>query len=93
MNDLLDISNPQALLLTPPEAARLLSVSERSLENWRHRGGGPAFVRVSGRCIRYSRAALLDWIADRLRLSTCDPGGRPLSHARALHSTVFADAA
>jgi excisionase family DNA binding protein len=61
-------------LITPPEAAQLLNVSERSLENWRHRGAGPAFVRVSGRCIRYRHTDLLDWIDDRLRTSTVDPG-------------------
>jgi excisionase family DNA binding protein len=62
------------LLMTPPEAAQLLNVSERSLENWRHRGGGPAFVRVSGRCIRYRRDDLVNWIDDRLCSSTVDPG-------------------
>ena len=63
-------------LLTPPEAARLLHLSERALENWRHRGGGPVFDRVSGRCIRYRRGDLLAWIGERLRVSTSDPGGR-----------------
>ena len=63
-------------LITPPEAARLLNLSERALENWRHRGGGPRYVRVSGRCIRYRRGDILAWIGERLRVSTSDSGGQ-----------------
>ena len=61
-------------LLTPAEAAQILNVTERCLENWRHRGGGPVFVRVSGRCIRYQRGDLLAWVRERLRTNTHDPG-------------------
>ena len=34
------------------EAARLLSVSHRTLEDWRGRGGGPRFFTM-GRLVRY----------------------------------------
>lgn len=36
-------------------------------------GGGPRYVRVSARAIRYRRRDLDQWIADRLRLTTREP--------------------
>jgi predicted DNA-binding transcriptional regulator AlpA len=58
-------------LLTPKEAADALRVSLSWLAKARMRGDGPAFVRV-GRSIRYTEAALLQWIRARQRLSTSD---------------------
>src|SRR5919201_803353 len=65
--------DPDALL---PEAqsAELLGVTARALQAWRQRGGGPNFVRISSRCIRYRRRDLIAWAAARLRSSTSDPG-------------------
>ncbi len=34
-------------------AATVLGVSEKTLEKWRREGGGPKFVRMSHKCIRY----------------------------------------
>lgn len=48
-------------LLTEVAAARLLRLSIRTLQAWRCRGMGPAFVRV-GRAIRYRHADLIAWI-------------------------------
>ena len=61
-------------LLRPREAARLLAFSPRALEAWRTRGGGPRFVRVSARAVRYRRGDLVDWARERLRCSTSDRG-------------------
>ncbi|PIB26160.1 hypothetical protein BFP76_12825 [Amylibacter kogurei] len=47
------------------EAASILCYSVRALQNWRHRGGGPDFVRVSARSIRYRRADLDAWVTAR----------------------------
>jgi predicted DNA-binding transcriptional regulator AlpA len=63
-----------ASLLTTSDAARLLGYSPRALENWRYRGGGPRFVRVSAKSVRYRRADLDTWIEERLRVSTSDDG-------------------
>lgn len=52
-------------LIDECEAASILCYSVRALQNWRHRGGGPDFVKVSSRSIRYRRADLDRWIADR----------------------------
>lgn len=49
------------LLVTPREAARMLSVSERTLWGLTKRGEVPA-VRVGVRSVRYSIAALQAWI-------------------------------
>lgn len=48
-------------LLTEVAAAKQLKLSIRTLQAWRCRGMGPAFVRV-GRAIRYRYCDLLDWV-------------------------------
>ncbi len=52
-------------LMDEREAANLLCYSIRALQNWRYRGGGPLFVKVSGRSVRYRRRDLLAWIDER----------------------------
>ena len=51
-------------LLTEVEAARVLSLSSRTLQAWRCRGFGPRFVRL-GRAVRYTRQELKDWVAQQ----------------------------
>jgi excisionase family DNA binding protein len=48
-------------LLMEVQAAKLLSVSPRTLQNWRIAGEGPPFIRI-GRAIRYRREDILRWI-------------------------------
>ena len=57
-------------LVRQEEAARLLDLTPRALEAWRHKGGGPRYIRISARCVRYRRADLQAWIAERERYST-----------------------
>ena len=59
------------VLLMPKEAAKLLKVSLSWLAKARMRGDGPSYIRV-GRSIRYSEAALLQWMKSRQRLSTSE---------------------
>lgn len=47
------------------DAARLLSVSMRTLQAWRSRRCGPPFVRL-GRAVRYPRAQLIEWIQSKI---------------------------
>ncbi len=54
----------ETLLIRPPEAARLLGISPRTLWSLT-RTGALRHVRV-GRLVRYSRAALADWVQERL---------------------------
>lgn len=62
------------LLLSEKEVAELLGFSPRTLQAWRVRGGGPEYVEVSSRCIRYRRCDLDAWIEERRRRSTSDIG-------------------
>src|SRR5690348_3230996 len=69
-------------IYTQPETAALLRVSERALEAWRHRKGGPRFVRLGGGkrgAIRYRGQALLDYLIAAERADTHDEGrGQPI---------------
>lgn len=49
-------------VLDEREAADLLRVSEATLADLRRSGKGPPAARV-GKAVRYSRAAVLHWIA------------------------------
>ncbi len=60
-------------LMNEHEAAEVLCYSVRALQNWRSRGGGPKFIKVSARSIRYRRRDLLDWIEARTVASTSQP--------------------
>ena len=68
------VTAPPRLLLTEEEAAHALGFTARFLQNRRHRGDGPRYVRISARAIRYRPEDLAGWAADRLRTSTSDPG-------------------
>ena len=57
-------------LLTEAQAADFLSISMRTLQAWRVRGGGPVFIRA-GRAIRYRRRDLIEWIDSNSATSTC----------------------
>lgn len=65
-------SDPDHLsrLIRETEAADFLGYTVRALQNWRVRGGGPKFIRVSNRSIRYRRADLIEWIESKTRVST-----------------------
>jgi predicted DNA-binding transcriptional regulator AlpA len=54
------------VLLEPSEAAAFLKVSISWLAKARATNNGPPFVRI-GRCVRYSKAALLRWLKSRER--------------------------
>lgn len=57
-------------LINEKEAAAFLGYSTRALQGWRLKGGGPAFVKVSSRSVRYRRRDLIAWADSRLRKST-----------------------
>ena len=59
-------------LLTPRDAANFLRLSPSWLAKARMRGDGPPFAKI-GRSVRYSEAALVQWMRSRQRLSTSDP--------------------
>lgn len=57
-------------LIPETEAAIFLGYSVRALQNWRVRGGGPIYVKVSKRSIRYRRRELIAWTQSKLELNT-----------------------
>ena len=60
--------------LTETEVARLLGISPRTLQAWRHRGGHtPPFLKL-GRTVRYRLGDVKEWLRERKRRSTSDPG-------------------
>jgi len=58
---------------TTEEAARFLRLQKQTLEAWRVRGTGPAYLKL-GRRVVYRREALERFMAERERRSTCDTG-------------------
>ena len=64
-------SSSAADFLTIAEAAELLRVHRRTLDNMRWRGTGPIFRRHGGRIV-YQRDELLAWSAERKARNTRD---------------------
>lgn len=59
--------------LTEVEAAEILAVSPRTLQQWRVKGGGPPYQKFGAAC-RYDPDALAAWIDAQTRNNTSDPG-------------------
>lgn len=60
-------------LMDERAAADVLCYSVRALQNWRYRGGGPLFIKVSARSVRYRRRDLLAWVEARTIANTGQP--------------------
>ncbi len=67
-------------LIDEAGAAQFLKFSIRSMQGMRYRGGGPRYIRMSSRCIRYRRSDLRAWAEQRLRTSTSDRGPEAARH-------------
>ena len=48
-------------VLKNDEAAKILGVKKRTLDNWRSLGRGPAYLKLSGRAVRYLLDDLLSY--------------------------------
>jgi hypothetical protein len=57
-------------LINEDRAAQFVGYTVRALQNWRVRGGGPRFVRVSSRSVRYRRRDLIQWADAHLCANT-----------------------
>ena len=60
------------LLLKEGEVEQRFGIKVRSLRNWRHRGAGPRFVRLSPRMVRYRVSDIRAFIEARLARNTAD---------------------
>ena len=64
------------------QAAEHLGLPERSLENYRLRGGGPPFYKLGARVV-YESTELDVWLAARRRMNTSDRGAAAPPHRAA----------
>jgi hypothetical protein len=69
-----DLSGAAALLDTE-QAARFLGLAVRTMQNWRVRGEGPAFLRV-GRSVKYAPHEIAIWLNSRRFRSTSEADQR-----------------
>lgn len=63
-------------LINEQEAARFLGFTPRALQNWRFRGGGPLYIKVGGRSVRYRKRDLLVWAQTNEVANSADSTGR-----------------
>ena len=66
----IEIAGPVERLLTTAEAAEVLRLSPRSMEDFRWRGGGPRYLKLGRNCCRYRHSDLLDWAESKARHNT-----------------------
>lgn len=53
---------PDSHLESAAWAARMLGVTPEHLATMRYRGQGPAYVRLSKRCVKYNPTTVMAWI-------------------------------
>ena len=58
--------------LLQAEAAKILRLSERSLERFRLTGTGPRFIKAGGRRVLYRMCDIEAWLAERTFSSTSE---------------------
>ena len=61
-------------LIDEKTAAAFLGLTARTMQAYRQKGGGPKYISLSSRCLRYRRIWLLEYAEARTRTSTSDPG-------------------
>ena len=69
-----DASDYWHALIDEKAAAAFLDLTDRTMQKFRQVGGGPRFVRISARCVKYRRIDLKVYADARLRSSTSDSG-------------------
>lgn len=61
-------------LLTPAAAGAQLGLTAAALARLRYTGGGPAFIKLTAKAVRYQQSDLDAWIAGKKRANTRDRG-------------------
>lgn len=59
-------------LMDEEAAGDYLGVTRRTIQHWRLKGGGPKYVRISARCIRYRKRELNHFAEERMVSSTSE---------------------
>jgi predicted DNA-binding transcriptional regulator AlpA len=65
-----DLTDP---LLSKRELMAAFRVSAKTIYNWKRNQNFPAPVRLSARCYRWSREAVVAWLTARFPTSPCAP--------------------
>ena len=60
-------------LMNEHEVSKLLCLKVSTLRRWRWAGQGPRFIKL-GAAVRYDPQDLKNYLAERVRTSTSDPG-------------------
>ena len=60
-----EAEGPDDELLTTPQVARWLKLSESFLTNGRSQGYGPEYVKISNTLVRYRRGDVRRWLVER----------------------------
>ena len=68
-----NLSEENIIQYSEKQAAKLLNLSPKTLQKYRIIGGGPRFIRVSARCVRYRIVDLRVWQESKLVSSTSEP--------------------
>jgi hypothetical protein len=67
---MMTIATSPELILDTPDAAEYLSISPRTLEDWRWRGIGPPFYKLGRRIVRYRVEDLMAFALKSKRQNT-----------------------
>ncbi|MEW7984562.1 MAG: helix-turn-helix domain-containing protein [Candidatus Thiodiazotropha sp.] len=59
-------------LLSTSDAAELLGITTRKLEQMRQQGNGPKFIKLSPKCVRYRIKELVDFQDANLKKNTIE---------------------
>ena len=63
-------TNADEYLVDEKRAAKMLGFTRRFLQARRIRGGGPPFIKISPRAVRYRLTDLEQWVEARVRINT-----------------------
>ena len=72
--------NPDALI-NEKEVAALAGVATKTVTHWRWAGGGPPFVQINARNVKYRYGSVVAWTLSLQRQSSSDPGSEGVSEA------------
>lgn len=68
----MEIAAEKSRLINEKAAGEYLNVAIRTLQAWRVRGGGPKYVSISRRCVKYRLTDLDVWADGKLAASTSE---------------------
>lgn len=70
VDNVVQFSHNLTPLLSTEDAAKYLNISARTLEGWRYRGGGPLFITLGHRTVKYRLSDLNAWLQEKVQSNT-----------------------